>query len=171
MHATKNIRIPLLTRIKIDAILRIVMKTNGQQARYGKSRLLAVVSCGASFGAAERVWTVPAEGSIPSSSTTVSLAQSVERLPGNQTVAGSNPVAHPNLMPRRQLVAGNGACPRAEAKEQGCDTTVILAPKPEESKGQNHMPQLSFKVLSFRERPQGKPAIPLLPVLQEVLRA
>ena len=112
------------------------MKTKGQQARSGKSRLLAFVSCGASFGAADRDWTVTAEGSNPSSSTTVSVAQLVERLPCDQRVAGSNPVAHPKLTPRCQLVAGDGAYPRAEAKGQSCDTAVILAHRPEESKGQ-----------------------------------
>ena len=73
---------------------------------------------------------------------TVTVAQLVERPIGSRVYAGSSPVRHPNLMPRRQLVAGNGACPRAEAKEQGCYTAVILAHAPEESKGQNDMPQL-----------------------------
>lgn len=118
------------------------MKTKGQQARSGKSRLLAFVSYGASFGAAERVWTVTAEGSNPSSSILVTVAQLAERQTVNRVNAGSYPVRHPNLSPRRQLVAGNGACPRAEAKEQGCYTAVILAHTPEESKGQNDVPQL-----------------------------
>ena len=117
------------------------MKTNGQPDRLVVEKA-GRVRCGASNGAAVRDWTVPAEGSIPSSSTIVTVAQLVERPIGSRFYAGSSPARHPQLMPRRQLVASNGACPRAEAKEQGCDTAVILAHAPEESKGQNDVPQL-----------------------------
>jgi hypothetical protein len=71
----------------------------------------------------------------------------VERVIRAHRVAGSTPVAHPKLVPRRQLVAGNGAYPRAEAKGQVCDTAVILAHRPEESKGQNDVPQLQSRVM------------------------
>ena len=85
------------------------MKKNGQQTRSGKSRVLAVVSCGASLGAAERNWTVTAEGSIPSSSTSMVAVSPIKTARLVSGKRGKNPVGHPNLTPRRQLVAGNVA--------------------------------------------------------------
>lgn len=56
------------------------------------------------------------------------------------------------------------AYPRAEAREQGFDTSVILAHWPEESKGQNDLPQLPKSVQEIREGSKGASALPLLPV-------
>jgi hypothetical protein len=147
----------------------MLVKTKGQQARSRKSRLLAFVSYGASFGAAERNWTVKAEGSNPSSSISVTAAQLVERPIGGRVYAGSSPVRHHYLTPRCQLIAGNGAYPRTEAKGQGCHTAVILAQVTEESKGQNDVPQLPYRMPQVWKNSQSPAAISLLPMLQDLL--
>jgi hypothetical protein len=76
----------------------------------------------------------------------VTVAQLVRRPIGSRVYMGSCPVRHPNLVPHHQLVTGNGAYPRAEAKGQSCNTAVILAHRSEESKGQNDVPQLQNRV-------------------------
>ncbi len=60
------------------------------------------------------------------------------------------------------------ANPWAEAKGQGCDTTVILAYWPEESKGQNDVPQLQDRLPQVWKDSQGPTALPLLPMPQDV---
>jgi hypothetical protein len=72
-------------------------------------------------------------------------------------------------LPRQQLIAADAAYPRAEAKEQGCHTAVILAQSPEESKGQNDLSQLPDRMSKIWENSQRPATLPLLPVLQDVL--
>ena len=61
------------------------------------------------------------------------------------------------------------AYPWAEAKGQDLSSTSILALRPEESKGQNDMPQLPNRMPSIWEDPQGPAAVSVLPMLQDVL--
>jgi len=63
------------------------------------------------------------------------------------------------------LVAGNGACHRAKAKEQGCDTAAILAQEPEEIKGQNDLPQLPVRMPEIRKDSQWPARVSLLSML------
>ena len=99
----------------------------------------------------------------------VTVAQPVERPICNRVYAGSYPLRHPQLTPRRQLVAGNGAYPRAEAKGQGCYTAVILAHRPGESKGQNDVPQLQDRMQEIRKDPQRPATVSLFRVSQDLL--
>ncbi|MGI0080082.1 MAG: hypothetical protein ACRECH_10705 [Nitrososphaerales archaeon] len=89
---------------------------------------------------------------------------------GAESRGFNSPHVHQITAPPIALTTGR-ACPRAEAKEQGCDTVVILAHTPEESKGQNDVPQLHDRVPQVWEDTQRSATLPLLPVPKDVFRA
>jgi hypothetical protein len=100
---------------------------------------------------------------------TVTVAQPVERLIGSRVHAGTSPRPSPRIYARRQLVADNGPYPRADAKGQGCHTAVILAHTPEESKGQNDVPQPPLDVRISLQRRHSPSSVEHLPWVLQVL--
>jgi hypothetical protein len=129
------------------------MKTNGQLTQNDKLRVLGVYSYGASFGAAARDWTVSAEGSIPSSSILGWHLQPTILAP---------PIADDY---RQSASSGRG-------RKDGVSTpTVIFALAPEQSKGENDVPQLPDRMQKVREDSQRPATVSLFPVLQNLFRA
>ena len=82
-----------------------------------------------------------------------------------------SPQVHHNDCPTNSANYLWGTSSGRSHKDGVSTPAVILAQRPEESKGQNDVPQLSNGVQEVRERSEGLPALPLPPVLQDIHRA
>lgn len=121
------------------------MKIKGQRRNIGKIEPLASCLCGPVLVLPSPTGGEATEGPIPSRST------SRMKIP---PASGCN----------RSRGMSSGM-----SQGQGFELAVILALRPEESKGQNDVPQLPYRMPKIRKDTYGPTEIPLLPVLQDLL--